>query len=183
MNSTNLFIENQTQRAKIRAGFSNRLTKLLIERGKCSSRSTQLADPKFLAKLINCSVVMARRYLFGQSLPAEANLKKISDWAQIEPSWLLYGNTVKNKSTDPTINSNSLDKAILTEILNQMRQYLFEASLTDKEFESFIYFAVDIYENIHHLDIDFSNKVKMIELMVKSIDNSKYKKNKSTIAV
>ena len=148
MNSTNIYLKDQNQRAKTRAEFSNRLTKLLIDRGKCSARAAKLADPKFLAKLVNCSVVMARRYLLGQSIPTETN-----------------------------------DKIILKEILTQMRQYLLEKILTDKELEIFIAFAVDIYENIHHLDIDFSNKVKMIELMVKSIDHSKYKKNKNTIAI
>ncbi|MGD0465583.1 MAG: hypothetical protein ABSA84_02695 [Gammaproteobacteria bacterium] len=181
MNSTNIYLKDQNQRAKTRAEFSNRLTKLLIDRGKCSARAAKLADPKFLAKLVNCSVVMARRYLLGQSIPTETNLKKISEWAKIESSWLLYGD---NKSTEiQTTNNNLIDKVILKEILTQMRQYLLEKFLTDKEFENFIYFAVDIYENIHHLDIDFSNKVKMIELMVKSIDHSKYKKNKNTIAI
>jgi transcriptional regulator with XRE-family HTH domain len=89
MNLTNVYLKNQNQRAKARAEFSNRLTKLLIEKGKCSARASKLADPKFLAKLVDCSLNMARRYLLGQSIPTEANLKKISEWANVDSSWLL----------------------------------------------------------------------------------------------
>jgi hypothetical protein len=35
-------------------------------------------------------VVMARRYLLGQSIPTEPNLKKISEWANIiQPQLML----------------------------------------------------------------------------------------------
>ena len=69
MKSVNIYLKNQNQRAKARAEFSGRLTKLLIERGKCSARASNFADPKFLAELVDCSLNMARRYLLGQSIP------------------------------------------------------------------------------------------------------------------
>ena len=56
-------------------------------------------------------------------------------------------------------------------------------TLTNNSFENYISFAIDIYENIYHLDIDLSDKVKMIELMVKSIEFSKDKKNKSIAVI
>lgn len=180
MNPTNIYLKDQNQRAKTRAEFSGRLTKLLIERGKRSSRAAQIADPKFLAKLVNCSVVMARRYLLGQSIPADSNLKKISEWANVEPSWLLYGN---NKSVELTTSNNLIDKAILTEILIQMRACFVEKTLSNKDVEDCVSFAIDIYDNIHHLELDFKDKIKMIELMVKSMEFAKDKKNKSTAAI
>jgi hypothetical protein len=73
-----------------------------------------------------------------------------------------------------------IEKEILTEILIQLRPYLLNSFLTEQDFENYISFAVDIYESIYHLDVDISNKLKMIELMVKSIDLPKDKKNRNT---
>jgi hypothetical protein len=74
----------------------------------------------------------------------------------------------------------AIDKNLLIEILIQLRPYLLESSLNEQDFENYISFAVDIYDNISHFDLDFDNKIKMIEIMVKSIELSKHKTNKNT---
>lgn len=184
MNSTNIYLKDQNQRAKTKADFSNRLTKILIEKGKCSSRASKIADPKFLATLVNCSVVMARRYLLGQSIPTESNLKKISEWANVDPAWLLYGNTKTNiHNAISNATNNLIDKDILIEILMRLRPYLSDITLNDENFKDYISFAIDIYENVYHLDIEFNDKIKMLELMIKSIKFSKDKENKNTAAI
>ena len=179
---TNEYLKDKNHKAKIRAEFAHKLTCLLIEREQYSARTSQIADPKFLAKLLNCSVVMARRYLLGQSIPDKPKLQKIAEWANVEVSWLLSGNN-KTENGTTTTNGSLMDKNIWIKILNQLRPYLLNPTLTNNSFENYISFAIDIYENIYHLDIDLSDKVKMIELMVKSIEFSKDKKNKSIAVI
>lgn len=166
MKSTNIYLKNKTQRAKAKAEFSLRLNNILIEKGKRSTRSLQGSDPKFLSKIAGCSIVMARRYLLGQSIPSETNLKKIASWANVDPNWLLYG----NKKIEATKETILIDKNILTEILISLRPYLSNTKLDGATFKNYISFAADIYENISHLDVSIEDKVKMIQLMVRSID-------------
>ena len=53
-----------------------------------------------------------------------------------------------------------IDKNLLTKILIQLCPYLLESSLNDQDFENYISFAIDIYNNILKFDADLDNKIK-----------------------
>lgn len=141
---------------RLREGFSKRLIETLKERGYISSRATHGVSVKLLADALGCSITMARRYIFGDSLPENKTMEKLSDWLKVDVWWLLYGN--KNQKSD-----FQFDKALLKEILLQTQSLLLE--LPDYWGE-LIDDILEIYQNISELQGTKEGKNASIKLMV-----------------
>ena len=80
-----------TVRKVFNQAFSQRLKSILIQKGYVSQRSITGVKVSELAKAINCSHQMARRYALGDALPDYEAVLRMAAWLEVSPGWLLFG--------------------------------------------------------------------------------------------
>lgn len=142
-----------------RTSFATRLIQKLKEKGYISRRGSKQVNGKHLATAIGVSLAMVRRYINAQSIPSGMILKKIADWLDIDPVWLLYGNT---HTTTP---ANLLDQAIFKEIFLQFYDILCRTSIAKTEYLKIIQGCIEIYHQVVNLDPE-QPRDKAINLIV-----------------
>lgn len=147
---------------RLREGFSKRLIHTLKEKGYTSSRAFNGASAKALAKALDCSVTMARRYLSAESLPENKTMEKLSDWLNVDVWWLLYGNKDQQRVFQ-------FDKSLLKEILLQTKISLINFN---QNWDYIIDNILDIYENIVELPGTIEEKKRSIILMLDFLKKS-----------
>lgn len=141
-------------KAEIKTAFANRLIDLLVERGEISARSPKGVSTQNLIKVTGCSKTMARRYIFGVNLPDQKNLNLMAKWLEVDPRWLLYGETLPHKGP-----LKGFDKELLFKILSKIHP-----SLSPEIFS----FASEVYENLVSVEGDEKTKERILEMMVNS---------------
>lgn len=144
-----------------RTCFATRLTSKLREMGLVSRRGTNGVNGQKLANAIGVSLPMARRYINGQSIPENSTLQKISNWLDVDPCWLLYGEN--NVTCTP---HKPIDKELFKEIFEQMYPILCKPDLTKEQYISLIMACLEIYGNITSMEKADKPKSKAIALMV-----------------
>jgi transcriptional regulator with XRE-family HTH domain len=144
-----------------RTSFATRLINKLREKGFISRRGTNGVNGKQLATAAGVSLPMARRYINAQSIPENSTLQKISNWLNVDPFWLLYGEN--NISHDK---SHLLNKELFKEIFEQMFPLLCNTNITKEQYTALITACLDIYSNISTIDGTDKPKSNAISLMV-----------------
>lgn len=144
-----------------RTSFATRLISKLREMGFISRRGTNGVNGKKLADAIGVSLPMARRYINGQSIPENITLQKISNWLNVDPCWLLYGD---NQTTCAAL--KTIDAELFKEIFDQMFPVLSNANITKEQYMSLITACLEIYSNISSMDNADKPKSNAVSLMV-----------------
>lgn len=145
----------------LRTSFASRLISRLRDMGFISRRGTNGVNGQKLADAIGVSLPMARRYINGQSLPENSTLHKISTWLNVDPCWLLYGDSQTTCSTPQTVDVN-----LLKEIFSQMFPILSNPNLTKEQYLSLVTASLEIYCNIASMDTETKSKNTAVALMV-----------------
>ncbi len=123
-------------------------------------KSTNGVNGRELAKALNISYSMARKYITGQSLPENKTLKTLAAWLQVDPWWLLYG----NKPT--TSIKNTIDTDLMLSIFEHMTKLFTHNNLNQEKFIGLIKNALSIYDSISQIEGPLEVKNKAITLMV-----------------
>lgn len=113
-----------------REGFSSRLNATLISLGIDCGATNFSREYNRRFPLNKVTVYAARKWLNGDAIPAQANLRSIAEWTGISPEWLRYG-------TSPGV-GNDLPNAHLepipSQVANEMRSLSSSAQLLVLEF-------------------------------------------------
>jgi len=147
--------------------FGERLTKTLVNIGYGSATSKIGVQATPLAKHLGMSVQMVRKYITGDSIPDPSIVMLIADFAKVSPCWLLFGDDCDKSNYK--VQHSPLDRKLWEAILSKIHPHLASPDLPQEKLNDYLCFAMDIYENIYHLDISFEDRMNMLELMIKSI--------------
>jgi len=140
--------------------FSERLREIMIQRGYGSASASSGVSPTAICKAIDCYSEMAIRYLDGRSIPTPENILKLSEWLQVEPGYLLFGDAGFKK---PTQNEPSLtiNKALLAYVLGKAFPIV---KKTNKE-EEFLAFLLSFFDDLSYLsDIEVDRLKKIVDM-------------------
>lgn len=162
---------------KHKVEFANRLRSLMIQRGYASHNATSGVSPSALAKAIGCFNEMALRYLDGRSIPNPESILKISEWLQVEPGYLLFGDQGFKPSNEKEENYLKIDKDFLHYTLIKITAFLKEISRHNEE--DFLDFYLNVLIELSNMDIQSNDLKKVFDLTMKSVltsqDNGKSK--------
>jgi len=153
--------------------FSNRLREKMIQRGFASQTAACGVSPSALAKATGCFNEMALRYLDGRSIPNPDTILKISEWLQVEPGYLLFGDH-GFKPPAQEEHSIKIDKEFLKYTLGKFCNFVKNIERTSPE-------LVELYLNIltelSDMNMELSDLKRVFDLTMKSIlisnDNGK----------
>lgn len=154
--------------------FSTRLRELMIQRGFGSQNSASGVSPSALSKAIGCFNEMALRYLDGRSIPSPETLLKISEWLQVEPGYLLFGDRGFKPPTqeDQFIKIN---KDFLQYTLNEITAILKKTKQGEES--EFIELYLNILTELLDMKMSVDDLKRMFSLTMKPIlksnDNGK----------
>lgn len=151
------------QNKNLKIQFSERLRELMIRRGYSSHVSSTGVSPSALCKAINCFTEMALRYLDGRSIPSLENILKISEWLEVEPGFLLFGDQVI-KNEIPSGNVIKIDADFLEYALSKITSIMVKTE-NSSEFSSYF---VSVLADLSHLQIPNEQLKKVFDLTLKS---------------
>lgn len=148
---------------RIMANFSKRLVESLEKKGFTSTRSRSGVDFSKLAKAVDCSNQMTRKYALGQALPDAETVLKIAHYLDVSPGWLLFGEntTVSLEKTQSEL--IGIDYELLRYILTKIIP-LVDANNTDEV----INFTMDIVYDASHLNAELKTILKIIDMSISS---------------
>jgi transcriptional regulator with XRE-family HTH domain len=148
------------ERTDIANNFSKRL-KSLLQKTHTSHRTN--IDINQLGKIAGVSYQMARKYILGLALPEYHVIIRMSQWLNVSPGWLLFGeqeNLLNNKS-DTLI---QIESELLTYILKKFIT-LFPPTA---EADQIINFIVGVIYDATHINADNKTIRKIIDMMSSS---------------
>lgn len=145
--------------------FSNRLREVMSQRGFSSQAAACGVSPSALAKATGCFNEMALRYLDGRSIPNPETIIKISEWLQVEPGYLLFG---EHGFKPPIQEDQSLkiDKNFLRYTLSKVFAI---ANNVEQDSTEFIELYLNILTELTDMDMDLNSLKRVFDLTMKSI--------------
>lgn len=141
--------------------FNERLGNEMIKKNFVIGNTKKRPDVIALAKSVDCSADMARRYLRGENIPSLESIDKIASWLGISPAWLLYGVHSANEVAEYSI-------SILVDIIIQMKPLLTKHGISSAEYINRAGEIAQIYKCILDLDND-TIKQSTVRMMVGSL--------------
>jgi transcriptional regulator with XRE-family HTH domain len=141
--------------------FSERLREIMLKKGYGSRSAAHGVSPIAISKAIGCYNEMSLRYLDGRSVPTPDIALKISEWLEISPAYLLFGEQENKHSFDNKIH---IDKDIIEYTLKKIIP-LIKQSNNESEIISFFN---SILSDISLINMDNDELKKVVNLAVKS---------------
>lgn len=145
--------------------FANRLIQTLKERGHTASRSPNGICVKTLAEFTGASEQICRRYVRGDALPDYEKIKQLSNYLQVNPGWLLFG---EEGQVVPM--KTEIDEDLLHYILKQSHHLY---PLTQNGNEDYADFVLGLIKEVRLIDTSKDNLLKIIDLAISSISSYK----------
>lgn len=143
--------------------FANRLINTMKEKGHATSRSSHGICIRTLAKCAGVSEQICRRYIRGNALPDYEKIIDISNFLEVSPGWLLFGeqnNRIKTTST------NQMDDKLLHYLLKKSYSLYREQFDNSDDYADFV---MELARDIRKIDISLDNLYKIIDIAVSSI--------------
>lgn len=161
------------------AQFAERLRELMIQRGYGSSNSKTGVSPSALAKATDCFNEMALRYLDGRSIPNLETILKISEWLEVEPGYLMFGD---EGFKSPKKNSELIN--IHQDFLKYTLDKIIPILKEKDDHNDFLNFYITALSELSKMEIKFDYLKQVFDLTLKSstlsnCDNGKYRKKHS----
>lgn len=157
-------------RQKLTKNFSQRLTKLMYEKGRTLRRASQeTINNKQLAEAATCSYQMARKYTLGIALPEIDIVLKIAAWLGTSPAWLLFGEDNYPISKPVSSSTIEIESDILKYILIKGMN-LFSKELDEENRANMASFFFSSIKDISHLSLSLDSKatIKVIDILFNS---------------
>lgn len=155
---------NRKKPKRFTKNFSKRLVELMSRNGLSSERSESGVNFSELAKAVNCSNQMARKYSLGEALPDPHTIVKIAQFLDVSPGWLLFGENRFNPTDLKQTELIGIDYELLRYILLRVAP-LFSTTHDSTEVVNFV---MDIVYDSSHLDTDHKTILKIIDISVSS---------------
>ncbi|MFO1259436.1 MAG: hypothetical protein U1E78_13635 [Gammaproteobacteria bacterium] len=156
--------------------FSKRLKDAMLRAGYQSSRSVLGVSPKALCDAIDGHLEMALRYLDGRSVPDPETLLKISEWLQVDPGDLLFGQDTRIQSIERDgilkIHRGLLEHAIPKLLLSYKK--------TSEDAHEKASFFISILSDLALIKVDKDQLNQIFDLAFKSSSKSAKTKTSGT---
>lgn len=143
--------------------FSERLRELMVKRGYASRSASSGVSPAALCKTLGCFSETALRHLNGKSVPSPENILKISEWLQVEPGFLLFGEQGSQCSAEDK-NKIKLDKDLFNYALKKITPIIKDS----KSHEQVVEFFISILSDLSHMQIEVAQLKQVFDVAIKS---------------
>lgn len=153
--------------------FANRLISAMKRAGFAENRSAKGISVRVLAKLMNVSEQICRRYLRGDALPDYEKIQNIAKCFNVSPGWLLFG----EEQSVVTAENNTLhiNEALLHYVLEKSFSLYLLAADNSSDFPNFV---LALLKDISAIDANHDTLKKIIDLAVSSIHSFDERKQK-----
>ena len=154
------------EKEDLKIKFANRLTQELKNKGLISNASSSGVQVIQMAKAINCSSQMVRRYVLGEALPDYFVAIKIAEWLGVSPGWLIFGDEFNGFNND---SNNQEQIKIEKEVLEYALENLIPLINSSKNQKEIISFIVSILFDASYISADNQKIKKIIDMAVNSV--------------
>ena len=156
-------MSNNKTYIKFKNSFAKRLLEVLKEKGygQTINRGLHPIDVPRLAREIECTEIVTKRYLSGTAIPTFDTLDKLAALLDVDPLWLYCGNA-QNSTSEQDIN-------LLKMVLLKLMKNVFN-DIEKKELEEALNFGFEVHKQIAPLsNIPEEEKHRLIDWLTESM--------------